>query len=171
MGQRFSCWGLLWALVYTFERETSEVSCLIFGLQVAVCCRFKSWNALSRPPMCSSVHQQARSVHKPQLPHIFTRRKSSHSVGRCQAAKWRRELHVSASTAVCSERFLPSDYPPWTRLGEGEAGLQASSPEAEVETRGSFAGLSVRLKAGRAPVACPTSTTSWWVTPSFVFGC
>ena len=36
----------------TFEREYSEASCLVFGLEVAVCCRFKSWNGLSRPPMC-----------------------------------------------------------------------------------------------------------------------
>ena len=29
----------------------------------------------------------------------------------------------------------------------------------------------LQAKAGRAPVAWPTSTRSWWVTPSFVFGC
>ena len=28
-------------------------------------------------------------------------------------------LHVSSSAVVCSERFLPTDYPPWTRFGEG----------------------------------------------------
>ena len=44
-GQRFGCSGLLWALAYTFERESSQVSCLLFGLEVAACCRFKSWNA------------------------------------------------------------------------------------------------------------------------------
>ena len=37
---------------YTFERESSEVSCLLFGLEVAACCPFKSWNASSRPLMC-----------------------------------------------------------------------------------------------------------------------
>ena len=108
-------------------------------------------------------------MHKPQFPHIFTRRKSSRSIARCQSARCRRILHVSASAVVCSERFLPSHYPPWTRFGEGEAGLQASSPEAEVETRGSSAGLSVRLKAGRAPVAWPTSTRSWWVTLAYLW--
>ena len=41
----------------------------------------------------------------------------------------------------------------WTRFGEAEAGFQASSPEAEVETSGSSAGLSVQAKDGRAPVA------------------
>ena len=45
------------------------------------------------------------------------------------------DMNVSASAVVCSERFLPPDYPPWTRFGEGEAGFQA--PEAEVEIRGS----------------------------------
>ena len=39
------------------------------------------------------------------------------------------------------------------QVGEGDSSFQASSPEAEVETRGSSAGLSVQAKAGRAPVA------------------
>ena len=76
-----------------------------------------------------------------------------------QSAIWRGILHVSASAVVYSERFLPTDYPPpWARFGEGEAGFQASSPEAGVETRGSSAALSVQAKAGRAPVAWPTSS-------------
>ena len=54
----------------------------------------------------------------------------------------------------CLQRaLLAYRLPAWTRFGEGEAGFQASSPEAEVETRGSSAGLSEQAKAGRAPVA------------------
>ena len=91
-------------------------------------------------------------MHKPQLPHIFWRRKSPRSVARCRSVIWRGILHVSASAVVCSDRFLPTDYQPWTRFGEAEAGFQASSPEAEVETRDSSAGLYVQAKADRAHV-------------------
>ena len=42
------------------------------------------------------------------------------------------------SQHCCLQRaLLAYRLPAWTRFGEGEAGFQASSPEAEVETRGS----------------------------------
>ena len=55
---------------------------------------------------------------------------------------------------AASASRLPTTRPgsTTTRFGDGEAGFQASSPEAEVETRGSSAGLSVKRK----PVVRPS---------------
>ena len=113
-------------------------------------------------PMCTNRRDRCTNLsfhtfsREESLPHIFTRRKSSTHFHAKRVFSPGSSLPISemkektspfgaASAVVCSERFLPSDYPPWTRFGEGEAGLQAPSPEAEVETRGSSAGLSVGL--------------------------
>ena len=145
-GQSFGCSGFLWALAYTFERESSEVSCLLLGLEDADCCRFRAgmpshdhWCV----PLCTNRQFRCTNL-------------SFHTI--C----WRRKIWITSrfcQRCCLQQSLLAYRLPALDKVWRGRGGLSSVlARRGGLDPGGSSASLSVQAKAGRAPVAWPTST-------------